>query len=155
MIRRTFAFALAAVAALFVFTSSAQAQRARVGTLDCFSPGSVGFIVGSVTDFGCTFRPSNGGPGERYAGRISRLGIDLGFTRSIRLVWAVFAETNYSRRALAGNYVGATAGAAIGVGGGANALVGGFRNAFSLQPLSFQGDRGVNLQLTVTDFSLR
>ncbi len=50
MIRRTFAFALAAVAALFVFTSSAQAQRARVGTLDCFSPGSVGFIVGSVTE---------------------------------------------------------------------------------------------------------
>jgi hypothetical protein len=155
MIRRTFAFALAAAAALFVFTSSAQAQRARVGTLDCFSPGSVGFIVGSVTNFNCVFRPSNGGPGERYAGRIGRLGLDIGFTSSIRLVWAVFAETNYRRRALVGNYVGATAGAAVGVGGGANALVGGFRNSFSLQPLSFQADRGVNLQLTVTDFELR
>lgn len=155
MIRRTFAFAVAAAAALFVFTGSAEAQRARVGTLDCYSPGSVGFIIGSVTNFNCTFRPSTGGPGERYAGRISRLGIDLGFTRSIRLVWAVFAETNYRRRALAGNYVGATAGVAVGIGGGANALVGGFRNSFSLQPLSFQGDRGVNLQLTVTDFELR
>ena len=134
MIRRTFAFAVAAVAALFVFTSSAQAQRARVGTLDCFSPGSVGFIIGSVTNFNCTFRPSNGGPGERYAGRISRLGLDVGFTSSIRLVWAVFAETNYRRRALAGNYVGATAGAAVGVGGGANALVGGFRIVFRSSP---------------------
>ena len=155
MIRRTFAFAVAAVAALFVFTSSAQAQNVRVGTLDCYSPGSVGFIIGSVTNFNCTFRPSSGGPGERYAGRISRLGLDIGFTSSIRLVWAVFAATNYRRGALSGTYVGASAGAAVGVGGGANALVGGFNRSFALQPLSFQGDRGVNLQLTVTELELR
>lgn len=155
MIRRTFAFAVAAATALFVFTSSAQAQRVRVGTLDCFSPGSVGFIIGSVTNFNCNFRPSDGGPGERYAGRINRLGLDVGFTSSIRLVWAVFAATNYRRRALAGVYVGASAGAAVGVGGGANALVGGFNNSFALQPLSFQADRGVNLQLTITGLELR
>lgn len=155
MLRRTFAFAVAAAAALFVFTGSAEAQRVRVGVLDCFSPGSVGFIVGSVTNFNCTFRPTGGGPGERYAGRINRLGLDIGFTSSIRMVWAVFAATNYRRGALAGTYLGATAGAAIGVGLGANALVGGFNRSFALQPLSFQGDRGVNLQLTVTGLELR
>src|SRR3989304_4278208 len=95
MIRRTFAFAVAAAAALFVFTSSAQAQNVRVGTLDCFSPGSVGFIIGSVTNFNCTFRPAAGGPGERYAGRISRLGLDLGFTTSIRPGRAGFSPRNH------------------------------------------------------------
>ena len=155
MIRRTFAFAVAAATALFVLTSSAQAQNVRVGTLDCYSPGSVAFIIGSVTNFSCNFRPSNGGPAERYAGRISRLGLDLGFTSSIRLVWAVFAATNYRRGALSGSYVGASAGAAVGIGGGANALVGGFSRSFALQPLSVQGDRGVNLQLTVTELELR
>lgn len=155
MIRRTFAFAVAAVAALFVFTSSAQAQRVRIGTLDCYSPGSVGFIIGSVTDFSCTFTPSSRRPRERYSGRINRLGLDVGFTSSIRLVWAVFAATDYRRGVLAGIYAGATAGAAIGVGLGANALVGGFNRSFALQPLSVQAERGVNLQLTVTELELR
>ena len=155
MIRRTFVFAIAAAAALFVFTSSAQAQRVRVGTLDCYSPGSVGFIIGSVTDFGCTFTPSSRGPRERYSGRINRLGLDVGFTSSIRLIWAVFAATDYRRGALSGTYVGASAGAAVGVGLAGNALVGGFDRSFALQPLSFQAERGVNLQLTVTELELR
>jgi hypothetical protein len=116
-------------------------------------PRSVGFIIGSVTNFNCTFRY------YWRAGRAmpeeSAAWLDLGFNSSIRLVWAVFAATNYRRGALSGSYVGASAGAAVGVGGGANALVGGFNRSFALQPLSFQGDRGVNLQLTVTELELR
>ena len=42
-------------------------------------------------------------------------------------------------------------GLVIGVGLGANALVGGSKNTIALQPLSVQGETGVNLALGVAD----
>ena len=47
--------------------------------------------------------------------------------------------------ALAGSYVGVGAEATAGAGLGANALVGGTGRSFSLQPLSVQGQTGVNI----------
>jgi len=38
-----------------------------------------------------------------------------------------------------------TAGAAFGVGANANALIGGSNNSFALQPVSFEGQTGVNV----------
>src|SRR5262249_45892000 len=57
--------------------------------------------------------------------------------------------------ALAGGYVGASAGAAIGVGVAANGLVGGLNNSFALQPLSFEGQTGLHAIATVTGLDLR
>jgi hypothetical protein len=54
---------------------------------------------------------------------------------------------------LAGGYGGVTAGAAVGVGAGANGLVGG-ANSFALQPLSVQGELGLNVIATVTGLEL-
>jgi hypothetical protein len=47
--------------------------------------------------------------------------------------------------ALAGSYAGATASATVGVGVGANALIGGSNNTVALQPLSIEGNRGLNV----------
>jgi hypothetical protein len=44
---------------------------------------------------------------------------------------------------------------AVGVGGGAKVLVGGSQNSVTLQPVSVQGQTGINLALGVAELSLR
>jgi hypothetical protein len=73
----------------------------------------------------------------------------------VTIVWAVFASTDLPDRALAGDYVGASADASIGIGAGTKILVGGSKNSVSLQPLSVQGQTGLNLSVGVADLSLR
>jgi hypothetical protein len=124
-------------------TSAAQADT-RVGVLRCQIQGGAGYIIGSSHKARCFYRGDDGRR-ERYAGRLSKLGVDLGVTHNNILIWAVFAPASLRRHALAGNYVGAQAGAAFGIGGGANVLVGGGRNSISLQPLSLEHKTGVSL----------
>ncbi len=67
------------------------------------------------------------------------------------LVWAVFALSGkVGPGTLAGGYVGVSAGAAVGLGVRANALVGGLPNSFALQPVSVEGETGLNARATVT-----
>jgi hypothetical protein len=148
-------FAAATLAACIALSGSAEAQRLRVGTLECYSPGSTSFIVGSITRFDCRFTPSGRGPVEYYTGTVRRIGIDIGFTSETRLAWLVTAATQVRRGALAGSYVGVSAGVAAGIGLGANALLGGFDNSIGLQPISVQAERGANLALTVSGLELR
>jgi hypothetical protein len=56
--------------------------------------------------------------------------------------------------ALAGKYVGGGGSASLSVGVGANALIGGSHRSIALQPLSVEGQVGVNLALGVAGFSL-
>jgi hypothetical protein len=127
----------------------------RVGVLSCQVSGGAGFVIGSSKDLRCRFE-SAGGRRERYVGTIDKFGLDIGVTGPAYLSWAVFAPTNdVGRGALAGNYVGASAEATIGVGGGANLLVGGSQDTISLQPLSVQGQTGVNAALAVSGLALR
>jgi Protein of unknown function (DUF992) len=72
------------------------------------------------------------------------------------MFWAVFAPTSRLHHGtLRGNYVGASGNVALGVGLGANVLVGGFNRTISLQPLSVEGQIGINLALSVAQLSLR
>ena len=72
------------------------------------------------------------------------------------LGWAVFAPTrDIGPGDLAGNYGGVTAGAAVGVGANANVLVGGSNRSIALQPLSLQGQAGLNLAVGVAALELR
>jgi hypothetical protein len=56
---------------------------------------------------------------------------------------------------LAGTYVGGSGSASLGVGLGANALIGGSHRSIALQPLSVEGQVGVNLALGVAGLTLR
>ena len=56
--------------------------------------------------------------------------------------------------ALAGTYAGVGADASAGIGLGANVLVGGTGRAFSLQPLSIEGEVGINVAAGVTTLTL-
>jgi hypothetical protein len=57
--------------------------------------------------------------------------------------------------ALAGEYGGASAEATVGAGLGANVLVGGSDRTVSLQPVSVQGQAGLNLAVGVSGLTLR
>jgi hypothetical protein len=60
------------------------------------------------------------------------------------LFWGVFTDTSRFAGMLTGTYVGATAQATAVAGVGANALVGGSNHSVALQPLSVQGQVGLN-----------
>jgi hypothetical protein len=153
MIRLT-TIALATI--LVASASSAMAQsRIEVGVLECRGS-TTSFVVGSVTELSCAFRPAGGGPPEPYRATLRRAGVDLGFNQQIVVAWAVWAPSSGpQRRELAGNYGGGAASATVGVGLGANALIGGSGNTIALQPLSGQAQTGLSVAAGVAGLELR
>jgi hypothetical protein len=130
-------------------------SRIQAGILQCRGAGSVGYLVGSVHPLQCWFQ-SDYGPRYPYYGLVRRVGLDIGFTQQSSLGWAVLAPTRrIGPGDLSGSYGGVTAGAAIGIGGNANALVGGSENSFALQPLSLEGQTGLNVAVGVASLELR
>ncbi|MEX0954885.1 MAG: DUF992 domain-containing protein [Rhizobiaceae bacterium] len=131
-------------------------QRTEFGLLECNIEGGVGFIVGSSKDMTCTFSSADGRPEQRFVGTVKKFGLDVGVTGATIMEWVVLAPTGaeLSAAALEGTYVGAGAEASAVVGGGANVLVGGDSDSFALQPVSIQGQTGVNIALGVTSFEL-
>ena len=147
---------LAAGAAIaFPISASAQANRTKVGTLTCDISGGIGLIIASKKDVTCMFTPGERGPREVYVGAISKFGLDIGATTGGEMVWAVYAPTTRRFGALAGNYAGASAEATVGAGLGANVLVGGSDRTVALQPLSVQGQAGLNVAAGVAELILR
>jgi len=152
---RTMTFSAVTAAALAAATPSL-AETVQVGLLECAGGPSVGYLIGSSAGLNCVFRPSTRRGAEGYAGSMNRFGLDVGYTAGTGLGWLVFAPSrNLSRGALAGSYGGVSANAAVGVGGGANVLVGGLNNSITLQPVSVQGQTGINVAATVTGVELR
>ena len=146
---------VAAAAALSLLSGAAGAQYVNVGVLECRGIGTTGFIIGSVHELECVFR-SDYMPPVRYHGIVRKFGLDIGITEQSVLAWGVLAPTGrIGPGDLAGSYGGVSAGAAVIVGAGANALVGGSNNTFALQPLSFEGQAGVNVTLGVASLELR
>jgi hypothetical protein len=146
--------AMAAALALPI-PASAQANRTKVGTLSCDISGGIGLIITSKKDLTCMFTPSQPGPKEVYVGSITKFGLDLGATAGGEMVWAVYAPSTRKFGALAGNYGGATAEATVGAGLGANVLDGGSDRTVALQPVSVQGQAGLNVAAGVADLQLR
>ena len=70
-------------------------------------------------------------------------------------MWAVLsAQRGYPSGSLAGTYVGASAEASVIVGAGANILVGGSNRSFALQPLSVQGQLGLDFAVAISSLEL-
>ncbi|MGH8337450.1 MAG: DUF992 domain-containing protein, partial [Gammaproteobacteria bacterium] len=113
-----------------------------------------GFIVGSSHKLHCTYS-SNSGRTEYYSGNISKFGADIGYLKSAVILWAVAAPTtDLGHGALAGDYGGVQASVALGVGAGANVLVGGFHKSITLQPISVEGQNGLNVAAGIGTMTL-
>ena len=149
----TLSIALASLVASF---ASADAMpQVRAGILQCEGGQNIGFVVGSVTSLECVFQ-SEGRRPEPYIATVRRFGLDLGVTDQTQFTWAVNAPTSRLRRGdLAGNYGGVGANASVGIGGGGNFLVGGPENAYALQPVSVQGQTGLNVAAGIADIELQ
>jgi outer membrane protein OmpA-like peptidoglycan-associated protein len=140
-IERWAAGALALGAAFLASGANADPGGIKVGTLTCHVNSGWGYVLGSSKRMECRYQ-GVGGP-DQYVGRMTKVGMDIGYTRGATMVWAVVAPAgDVGRGALAGDYVGGTASATAGIGIGANGLVGGLRRSFTLQPLSFEGNTG-------------
>jgi hypothetical protein len=145
-----FAFLLAAAS-----VEPAAAQRIKAGVLNCDVPGGLGLIIGSQRSVQCLFTPDRPGPQEVYVGTITRFGLDIGATARGHMVWAVHAEFwGGSPGALAGDYVGASGEATVAAGLGANVLIGGSNRTVALQPVSLQGQVGLNVAVGVAELRL-
>src|SRR5947207_4247150 len=154
--RRTIVLAaFAALASSIGGANAQQVQRVQVGVLECRGGASVGFVVGSVTHLGCVLR-ADGMPEDRYVATIRKVGLDLGITQETALAWGVFAPVaRLGPGDLSGDYVGAQGSASVGVGLGGNVLVGGSANSIALQPLSVQGQVGLNVAAGLESLELR
>jgi hypothetical protein len=151
---------MVAVAVLSLFCLSAipahaaEKVRVKMGYLTCDEAAGWGFIIGSSHSIHCTYT-SNNHRTEYYTGTISKFGADIGYLQSAVILWAVAAPTtDLSPGALAGDYGGAQASLALGVGAGANVLLGGFHKSIALQPVSVEGQNGLNVAAGIAGLSL-
>ena len=100
---------------LAVLAATPADAQVRAGMLTCNVAAGMGFVIGSQKNVTCNFRSVQGWQ-ESYAGHITRLGLDVGFTEGGTIAWAVYAPAVGGRGALAGGYGGATAEATV-IGG--------------------------------------
>jgi hypothetical protein len=142
---RLAAGAVALAAGALALAGPAAAQGGvKVGSLTCNVASGWGFVFGSSRGLNCTFSGPLGV--EYYTGAISKFGVDIGYTAGGVMIWTVIAPTaQLAPGSLSGGYAGATASATVGVGVGANALIGGSGNTIALQPLSMEGNTGLNV----------
>jgi len=145
-----------ATLAIGALVSPVAAQPAgQAGTLSCDVSAGIGMILMQKQTMTCVFTPAGGGRPEPYLGRIDQFGVALGAVNQGHLIWAVLAPSaGVPRGALSGVYSGVGAQATAGAGIGANVLVGGSGGAFSLQPLSVQGQTGLNIAGGVVQVTL-
>lgn len=144
----------AAALAMVVGPADAQPRQIQVGTLTCSMSASIGLIVGSQKNVNCVLKGQPGEPEEAYSGTMTTIGIDIGVTSGGVIVWTVFADTNRYAGMLAGTYTGATAEVSIAAGLGANVLVGGSNRTVALQPLSLQGQVGLDIAAGIGQLEL-
>jgi len=145
----------AAIAAAGIMAAPANAAGIKVGTLTCSVESGWGYIIGSQKDLSCTLKSVNGKE-SRYTGDITKLGVDIGYTKGGTMIWAVVAPSkDLKEDALEGTYGGVTAGATAVVGGNLNVLVGGLDKSITLQPISVEGNNGLSITAAVGAMQLR
>jgi hypothetical protein len=157
--RKFFGMLAAAAIASAAISTAGQAQervqeRVKAGTLNCDISAGIGIIIGSQKSVRCTYLSGDNRPEEYYTGTIRKFGLDIGGTDGGQMVWAVYAPTDRGLAQLAGTYSGGSAEASVVAGLGANVLVGGSDTTVALQPLSVQGQTGLNVAVGVSQLEL-
>lgn len=145
------AAALVSLGVLFS-ASAANAAAIKVGVLSCHVEDGWGAVIGSRKSADCTFTDSNGRK-HHYEATITKIGVDVGYTSAKTIAWVV-TSLEGNKGNLAGTYLGVNAEATAVVGLGANALVGGLNRNFALQPISVQGQTGLNVAAAVQALTL-
>lgn len=156
MFAKTGVIVIAAMcASALALPPTANAAGVKIGVLSCHVDRGWGYVIGSSHDVSCLYHRDSG-VDSHYRGSISKFGVDLGYTGDGEIVWEVVAPTSdVSAGALEGKYAGATAGATVGIGGNVNLLVGGLDKSIALQPISVQGNTGLDVAAGIGAMNLR
>ena len=131
-------------------------SQVYIGALTCNVAGGTGYLIAGSRAARCLFTPEVGQP-QAYTATIRDLGIDIGETRPVRLLWKVFSVgSNRGPDALVGTFVGETAAVTAGSTAGGNWLYGGRDGAAVLQATAaFIGDNaGYDLQYGAISMTL-
>jgi hypothetical protein len=133
----------------------ARAATVTTGYLSCYQAAGWGYVIGGSYKLHCTYSTKDGHRTEYYDGKISDFGADIGYLKSAVVLWAVASGTrDLKPGALAGSYGGVQGSVALGMGGGVNVLVGGFEKSITLQPISVEGQKGLNVAAGVGAMTL-
>lgn len=144
----------AAVLALNMTSGPARAEEGvKAGLLACNVDSGWGFVFGSTREIKCSFT-HGGGSVEHYAGHIRKFGVDIGYLSGGVVAWAVLAPTTDVGKGARGRLRRRYRSATVVGGAGVNVLVGGFKNSFSLQPVSFEGNAGLNVAGGIAEMTL-
>ena len=159
---KTYRAAFTSLVLLAAFASPAAAQvpppppGLKVGTLGCTMSPTIGLIFGAIQTISCQFTPDGPYAPEAYVGTFGTLGLDVGIVAAGGLAWGVYNATSGPLiQALAGTYVGGSASAAVGLGVGVNVLFGGSNRSVALQPISVEGEAGINVEAGISTLILR
>jgi hypothetical protein len=131
-------------------------SRIYIGALECNIAGGMGYLIAGSRAARCIFTPEVGPP-QAYVGTLRDLGIDIGETRPVRLLWKAYSlGTQRGPDALVGTYVGETAAVTAGSQTGGNWLYGGKDAEIALAATaSFVGDNaGYNIQYAAMTMTL-
>ena len=149
------ALALTAGPAKVMAQNASGGGDVKVGYLSCHVASGFGIIIASSRDLACTYTSADGKLVEHYKGDINKFGADIGYLQSGVILWEVLAPmAEIASGALAGHYAGATASATVGIGGAVHVLAGGLNNSFALQPISIEGNTGLNVAAGVATMNL-
>lgn len=139
-----------------LLAAPAQAAGVKIGVLTCSVAPGWGLVLGSSKNMTCSYVPNGAIGGENYFGSITKIGVDIGYTGGGTVVWGVFApSSDVLPGALEGNYAGVSAQATVAVGLGANVMIGGFDKSIALQPLSIEGQTGLNIAAGIGAINLK
>jgi hypothetical protein len=150
--KKFFTAALLSLGVLASIATASSAASVKAGTLSCRVDSGWGLLIGSSKSADCVFTHSNGKK-TKYKANITKIGVDVGYTDNKTIAWVVMS-LNGDGADLSGTYLGVNAEATAGVGLGANALVGGLNKNFALQPVSVQGQTGLNVAAGVQSLTL-
>ncbi len=149
----TFAMIAGSIVALGAPASFAKAGL-NAGVLQCTIEPAMGYIIASSREMDCTFNPGRGRD-QHYTGTMTKLGLDIGMTGEGSFAWLVIAPGSVDRGSLEGRYAGVSAQATVAAGLGANVLIGGLEHSIALQPISVQGQTGLNVAVGIAGLHLR
>ena len=118
----------------------------QAGTLTCVTDPSFGFIVGSTRAATCTYVSNYGRFSQVYAGRLSRVGFDVGLTSGQMISWRILTPGGRSRaHMLNGLYGGSSAEATLLVGPGSQYVYNDRGNRILIEPIGHSGQAGFDL----------
>lgn len=151
--KNLFTAALLSLGVLAATVNASDAASVKTGVLSCHVDSGWGLLIGSSKHADCVFTASNGKK-THYKGNITKIGVDVGYTANKNIAWVVMSLNGQDAN-LAGTYMGVNAEATVIGGLGANVLVGGLNSNFALQPVSVQGQTGLNVAAAVAALTLR